>query len=130
MIIDQAMSGATAQPGLPLRLDTSDELVKRALHAMQQSMFAPRHVDEIAAQLGVSRRKLERHFRKALSMTPAQADRRLRVSHAQFLVATTGRTIPDIAAETGFCDASHLIKVFRQHFGQTPDNFRTSETAA
>ncbi|MFT5392716.1 MAG: transcriptional regulator GlxA family with amidase domain [Gammaproteobacteria bacterium] len=126
MIIDQAMSGTATQPGLPLGFDTDDELVKQALHLMQQSMFAPRTIDQIAHQLDVSRRNLERRFRRAVDLTPAQADRRLRVAHARFLMATTGRPLAEVAAETGFCDASHLIKVFKDFFEQTPDAFRSA----
>jgi transcriptional regulator GlxA family with amidase domain len=126
MNIDQAMSGTATQPGLPLAFDTDDDLVKQALHLMQQSMFAPHTIDQIAHHLDVSRRNLERHFRCAVGLTPAHADRRLRVIHTRFLMTASSRPLADVAAETGFCDASHLIKVFKDTFEQTPDTFRSA----
>ena len=36
----------------------------------------------------------------------------------------TGRRLSQIAAETGFCDASHLIRVFREGMGVTPEQWR------
>ena len=34
------------------------------------------------------------------------------------------RTISQIAAETGFCDASHLIRIFKDRTGTTPEAWR------
>ena len=71
---------------------------------MQQSIDAPLSIGRVVAQLGVSRRKLERHFRDALGMTPLEADRLIRVEQAKHLLTTTKRSATQIANETGFCD--------------------------
>ncbi|WP_372070170.1 helix-turn-helix domain-containing protein (plasmid) [Tistrella mobilis] len=39
-------------------------------------------------------------------------------------LATTPRTVTDIAHATGFCDASHLINMFRGAFGLSPAEYR------
>ena len=70
MIIDEAMAAEEPQPGMPLALATGDALVRKALLVMQQSIDAPLSIGRVVARLGVSRRKLERHFREALGMTP------------------------------------------------------------
>ena len=123
MIIDEA-AAEEPQPGMPLALVTEDALVRRALLAMQQSIDAPLSIGRVVAQLGVSRRKLERHFRDALGMTPLEADRLIRVEQAKHLLVTTKRSATQIANETGFCDLPHMIKVFRVAEGTTPDAFR------
>lgn len=104
MIIDEAMAAEEPQPGLPLALVTEDALVRRALLLMQQSIDAPLSISRVVARLGVSRRKLERHFRKGLGMTPLAADRLIRVEQAKRLLLTTSRSATRIANETGFCD--------------------------
>ena len=124
MIIDEAMAAEEPQPGMPLALVTDDALVRRALLVMQQSIDAPLSIGRVVAQLGVSRRKLERHFRDALGMTPLEADRLIRVEQAKHLLTTTKRSATQIANETGFCDLPHMIKVFRVAEGTTPDAFR------
>ena len=124
MIIDEAMAAEEPQPGMPLALVTDDALVRRALLVMQQSIDAPLSIGRVVAQLGVSRRKLERHFRDALGMTPLEADRLIRVDQAKRLLTTTKRSATQIANETGFCDLPHMIKVFRVAEGTTPDAFR------
>jgi transcriptional regulator GlxA family with amidase domain len=124
MIIDEAMAAEEPQPGMPLALATDDALVRKALLVMQQSIDAPLSIGRVVARLGVSRRKLERHFRESLGMTPLEADRLIRVEQAKHLLRTTGGTATQIAADTGFCDLPHLIRVFRAQEGMTPDTFR------
>jgi transcriptional regulator GlxA family with amidase domain len=124
MIIDEAMAAEEPQPGMPLALATGDALVRKALLVMQQSIDAPLSIGRVVARLGVSRRKLERHFREALGMTPLEADRVIRVEQAKHLLATTKRSATQIAADTGFCDLPHLIRVFRAAEGMTPEAFR------
>jgi transcriptional regulator GlxA family with amidase domain len=126
MIIDEAMAAEEPQPGMPLALATDDALVRRALLVMQQSIDAPLAIGRVVARLGVGRRKLERHFREALGMTPLEADRLIRVEQAKHLLATTRRSATQIATGTGFCDLPHLIRVFRAAEGMTPEAFRRS----
>lgn len=129
MMIDEAMTGDRPQPGLPLELSARDPLVRRALLAMQQNLQAPLPVARIARDLGVGRRKLERHFNADLGIPPADASIRIRLSQARMLLRQTIFTVTRVAEETGFCDASHLIRVFREAEGMTPDQWRQSETA-
>jgi transcriptional regulator GlxA family with amidase domain len=124
MIIDQAMAAEEPQPGMPLALATDDALVRKALLVMQQSIDAPLSIGRVVERLGISRRKLERHFREALGMTPLEADRLIRLEQAKRLLRTTRRSSTQIAADTGFCDLPHLIRVFRAQEGTTPEAFR------
>ena len=130
MIIDEPMAAEEPQPGMPLALVTDDALVRKALLVMQQSIDAPLSIGRVVAQLGVSRRKLERHFHDALGMTPLEADRLIRVEQAKHLLLTTKRPATQIAADTGFCDLPHLIRVFRAAEGTTPEVFRKAKLSA
>ena len=130
MIIDEAMRAERPQPGLPLELTTRDDLVKRALLAMQQSMDAPLTVAKLAERLGVSRRQIERHFISALGVGPQEAGRKVRLAHARNLLDRTDRTVSQIAAETGFADASHLIRAFRSEYFATPEAWRVQKRSA
>ncbi|MCB2133042.1 MAG: GlxA family transcriptional regulator [Rhodobacteraceae bacterium] len=124
MIVDEAMAAERPQPGLPSDLGASDPLVKRALLWMQQFPETPLTVGQLAGQLGVSRRKLERHFADDLGLTPAKAGQRMRLAQVRALLTRGERSVTEIAAETGFSDASHLIRVFRAAEGVTPEAWR------
>ncbi len=126
MIIDEAQVAENPQPGLPLELSTRDQLVRRALLRMQQRLESPYSTDELAATLGVSKRKLERHFQNTLRLTPHAAALRIRLAQAKMLIERTDRTIADIANSTGFCDASHFSRVFSKEEGLPPADYRLS----
>ena len=130
MIIDEVMSAEDPQPGVPLALATDDALVQKALLIMQQSIDMPLAIGHVVGRLGVSRRKLERHFREALGVTPLQADRLVRVEQAKHLLRTTRRSATRIAADTGFCDLPHMIRVFRSVEGVTPETYRRASAKA
>ena len=53
----------------------------------------------------------------------------VRVSHAQRLLAQTGKTCTEIAYEVGFCDQSYFIKQFRSVTGVTPARYRRAHRA-
>jgi transcriptional regulator GlxA family with amidase domain len=127
MMIDEAQAAERPQPGMPLELATRDALVRRALIAMQQSIETPLRVSSLAERLGVSRRKLERHFSDHLGTTPSEADRTLRLTYAEWLLSRSAYSVTRIAQETGFADSSHFIRVFRESRGLTPQGWREAE---
>lgn len=124
MMIDGPQAQDAPQPGLPLELTTTDPLVRRALAAMQQRLDSPPTIGALAEMLGVGRRRLERHFAAALRLSPAEAALRLRLAQARMLLDRSDRSVARIADDTGFCDASHLIRAFREVHGETPDRWR------
>jgi transcriptional regulator GlxA family with amidase domain len=124
MIIDDAQTPENPQPGLQLEYTTSDKLVRKALHLIQQNVASPLTVDQLTQRLKVSRRMLERHFGEALQATPAHIGVSVRLSAARHLLTRTDQSVTRITAATGFCDASHFGKVFRAREGQPPDAWR------
>ena len=124
MMIDEAMAAERPHPGLPLELSTADPLVRKALLTIQQRLEAPMTVAALAVHLKTSRRKLERHFAEALKMTPSQASKAIRLSHAELLLSRSARNVTQVAQDCGFVDASHLIRVFKTARGVTPEAWR------
>ena len=118
------MAADDPQPGLPLELKTNDAIVRHAFLMLQQNMDAPPGVDEIAQRLEVSRRKLERHFNQSLGIAPSKAFLLVRLAQVKMLLRRSDDSIARIAADTGFCDASHLIRSFGDRMGTTPDVWR------
>ncbi|WP_163434386.1 helix-turn-helix domain-containing protein, partial [Escherichia coli] len=75
-------------------------------------------------RLGVSRRRLERHFQQAVGLAPTLACKIMRLEHAEFLLRQSDQSVTEIAAATGFCDSSHFVRTFRERRGLTPAMFR------
>lgn len=75
---------------------------------------------ELAKQVGLSSRQLERLFRKHLHTTPRAYRLRGRLHRARNLLRETSMEIIDVALACGFGTASHFTKSYREQFGVTP----------
>lgn len=77
---------------------------------------------ELAAQLGLSERQLERRFMSWVGMSPKAVARVVRLQRiaAHF---HSGLSWAEIALETGFSDQAHMVREFRAMTGQTPTRF-------
>jgi transcriptional regulator GlxA family with amidase domain len=124
LLVDRARSDASAQPAPPLAVESDDDRVSRALLLMEQHLADPLSVVEIAAQLKISARQLERLFHERLSESPQESYMAIRLKHAKWMLENTDLSSAAIAAELGFVDGSHLSRSFRGRFGTTPIAFR------
>jgi AraC family transcriptional regulator len=79
---------------------------------------------EVAQAVGVHPVHLAREFRRRQGLTVGEYIRRLRVELACHELVTSEQPIVDIAVKAGFCDHSHLTRVFQRHTGLTPTEFR------
>ncbi|CAM3880566.1 AraC family transcriptional regulator [Kibdelosporangium persicum] len=98
-------------------LATKDRLADR--------MLDPPGLQEIAAELGLSRFQVLRAFRDAVGMPPYAWLSQYRVTRARTLLEA-GHRPAQAAALTGFADQAHLTRWFRRVFGVTPGAFRNS----
>ena len=68
----------------------------------------------------MTRRQLERLFRKYLARTPTRYYLELRLHKARRLLRQTALSVLDVALACGFVSASHFSKCYREHFHKTP----------
>jgi len=80
-------------------------------------------LDELAAIAGLSPCYLLRAFRRAVGLTPAAYQAKLRVDLACRLLRA-GENAAAVAEQARFCDQSHLNRVFKRHIGATPGQYR------
>ena len=81
-------------------------------------------VNWLARRFGKSPQYLCRAFKAHLGVTIGQYSLLLRLDHARGLLWGTGRSISEIAAETGFADQSHLTRTLARHSARTPGRMR------
>ena len=79
---------------------------------------------QIAKQRGLSRTTFAHYFKKTTGLTPASFITHVRIGEAAKLLVTSDLKLSAIAELTGFADAVHFGKVFRQHFYLTPGRYR------
>lgn len=81
-------------------------------------------VGDIIADVGASRRNIERKFKRVMNRTILDEIRRVRVERAKRLLSTTELPMPAIARKCGFDSARRLAVVFREIAGTTPTSYR------
>ncbi|MDH3229163.1 MAG: GlxA family transcriptional regulator [Alphaproteobacteria bacterium] len=111
---------------LPLqaRLRISHPKLIQAIAEMETYVEEALSREEIAARVGLSRRQLERLFRRYLNTSPARYYLRLRLERARLLLTQTTMPVTEIAFACGFTSASHFSKCYRDMFGCTPRDQR------
>jgi AraC family transcriptional regulator, glycine betaine-responsive activator len=105
---------------LRVRLGVHHPKLIRAVEIMEANIEEPLGQEMLARHIGLSRRQLERLFRRHLSRTPAQYYLETRLERARHLLHQTDMPIMSVACATGFVSASHFTTCYRQMFGKTP----------
>ena len=108
-------------------LAVGDTHVARALRFMWENLHRRLSVGEIAAAAAVSRRKLERRFRKHLGRGINEELIRKRLERCRELLKTTDQPIARIAGQIGFRSGEYLHTVFARAYGMTPRQYRLRE---
>jgi transcriptional regulator GlxA family with amidase domain len=124
LLFDRPRTGDEAQPHPPLSESVAEPRVRRALLLMEQNLARPIAVAEVAAQLGLSARQLERLCRQHVGTSPASLYRQLRMRYANWLIVNSNRSVTDIANEAGFADCAHFSRQFKDAYGFSPSTRR------
>ena len=105
---------------LRVRLGVHHPKLIRAVEIMEGNIEEPLSQESLAVRIELSRRQLERLFRRHLGRTPAQFYLETRLERARHLLYQTDMPIMSVACATGFVSASHFTTCYRQMFGKTP----------
>jgi transcriptional regulator GlxA family with amidase domain len=102
-----------------------DELVLQATAYLHDHFAAPDlSLGDLADLLGISPAQLTRRFKAVHGVTPVHFLRRIRLRTARALLAETDYTLQTIAEECGYRSAFYLSRVFSNHTGQSPSQYR------
>lgn len=94
-----------------------------------QNLARDLSLPRLARHAGMSTRTLSRRFLERVGTTPAQWVCSARVRRAQQLLETTGLSVEEVAAQSGFRSASVLREHFGGTIGTTPLAYRRSFAA-
>lgn len=105
-------------------LHVPDPEVAAALSYIRQNLAEGLSVDDVAEAAGVSRRVLEKRFRRLLQRSPFDEIQAARIERAKDLLAQTELSVPAVAQESGFSSAQQLWRHFRGITGLRPMEYR------
>jgi AraC family carnitine catabolism transcriptional activator len=108
----------------------SDAVVARARAIMQAHVDDPLSCGDLAQQVGLSLRQLERRFKQQLGQTLHSEYMLVRVEKAHQYLQQTSLSVTEVAALTGFSSVEYFSKVYRRVFGVLPSTDRRQSTDA
>ncbi|MEO8566086.1 MAG: GlxA family transcriptional regulator [Betaproteobacteria bacterium] len=111
------------------RLGVANQKLIAAIGLMESTADEPRDVQQIAADVGLSPRQLERLFAKYLHASPSRHYLELRLDRARELLLQTAKPILDVAVACGFASASHFSRCYRAVYGHKPSDERAAALA-
>lgn len=109
---------------LKLRIGLGQPKLIEAVSLMEANIEEPIQLDELARYVEVSRRQLERLFKKYLNCVPTRYYLNLRLTRARQLLLQTDMSIANIALTCGFISAPHFSKCYRELYGRAPSHER------
>lgn len=107
-------SGGDLQPKLAM-----------AIELMEQNLEEPLSTDQIAELVNISRRQLERIFKRYLNNVPAKYYLELRLKKAKHLLLNSNKSIIQIGLSCGFSSGPHFSSAYKNFYLITPRDERT-----
>jgi transcriptional regulator GlxA family with amidase domain len=102
-----------------------DELVKKAQEYIEKNYQEKITVDQLASMLALSRRNLERRFKKATANTVVEYIQRVRIEAAKMTLEKARENVNDAMYKSGYTDTKAFRSTFKKITGLSPIEYRS-----
>jgi transcriptional regulator GlxA family with amidase domain len=102
----------------------TDEDIKRAQKFIENNFQERITIDELSDKIAVSRRSLERRFKKATNNTVNEYVQRVKIEAAKKIFETTRKNITETMFDVGYSDTKTFRGIFKKITGMTPIDYR------
>lgn len=124
MLIDPGTREQSFYSKFAPRLDHGDTVILEIQHWLHGTETKGVGVPALAERAGLGERTFLRRFQKATGINPTDYAQRLRIAKARDLLEQSSLSIEEIAAASGYEDASAFRKTFRRIVGVSPGEYR------
>ncbi len=105
---------------IPTRIGVRHPKLAQVIQKMERNIEDPISPADLAEEVGMSTRQLERLFRRYLNRSPKRYYMELRLQKARNLLMQTEMSVINVALACGFASPSHFSKCYRAHYATTP----------
>jgi transcriptional regulator GlxA family with amidase domain len=110
----------TQRLSIPTRIGVRHPKLSQVIQMMEGNIEDPISPADLAEDVGMSTRQLERLFRRYLNRSPKRYYMELRLQKARNLLMQTDMSVINVALACGFASPSHFSKCYRAHYNTTP----------
>lgn len=104
-----------------------DSDVSAALGYIRRHACSGIDVNDVVANVPLSRRTLERRFEMAIGCTPLAEIKRIRLDRVKELLTETDLKLDEIARLAGYSYTAYMVAQFRKTEGRTPGSYRQQQ---
>ncbi|MFA7419213.1 MAG: helix-turn-helix domain-containing protein [Melioribacteraceae bacterium] len=101
-----------------------DEPVKKAQEFIENNFRNKITVDQLADMLALSRRNLERRFKKATANTLAEYIQRVKIEAAKMSLESSRENVNEVMYKVGYSDPKAFRVTFKRFTGLSPNQYR------
>lgn len=101
------------------------KIIQKVFEYVQKN-FQNANLETVAGELGLSYSYLSRIFKRVIKKSFSEYVNYIRITEAQRLLASTEKSITEIAQDVGFSTASYFIDTFKKQVHVTPLKFRSN----
>jgi len=120
----------TQRLSIPTRIGVRHPKLSQVIQMMEGNIEDPMSPADLAEEVGMSTRQLERLFRRYLNRSPKRYYMELRLQKARNLLMQTDMSVINVALACGFASPSHFSKCYRSHYNTTPYRERGTQGMA
>lgn len=110
--------------------DHEDEAIKKAQAYIEGNFQQRITVDELADMFSLSRRNLERRFKKATSNTVVEYIQRVKIEAAKMSLESSRENVNEVMYKVGYTDTKAFRTTFKKITGISPIQYRTKYNPA
>ena len=104
----------------------ADPGLRKVLEAVHEKPEDDWTLDRMARCAGVSRSVLVRRFRQVCGMSPMKYVTRWRMQRARTLLLRSASSAGEVSANVGYASEAAFNRVFKEHYGAPPGNYRNT----
>ena len=129
-VSDQLVQGRIREPAehqrmqITRRYNVHNKKLVSVIKLMEAHLETPLSSEALAAEVGLTRRQLERLFSSYLHTSPASFYLQLRLQRSRHLLQQTDLSIVEISIACGFESPSYFSRAYRKHFARSPRDDR------
>ncbi len=104
--------------------DHTDEEVKQLQEFIEENISEKLSIESLANKFGLSKRNLERRFKKATGNTPVEYIQRVKVEAAKRTLESSRKTVNDVMYGVGYADVKAFRTIFKKYTGISPIEYK------
>jgi transcriptional regulator GlxA family with amidase domain len=101
-----------------------DELIRKAQEFIEKNFQEKITVDQLASMFALSRRNLERRFKKATANTTVEYLQRVKIEAAKLSLESSRENVNEVMYKVGYTDTKAFRNTFKRYTGLSPVEYR------